>query len=153
MSLTLQQIADRIEIQDLLNRWALIVDTRNWDEYASCFTDDAVVDFSEIGSSGHNVEEHRAFLEMAAPHFAAMQHLLGNTTFVELGDDTARTRTICLAPTVLHDEQVFFTGVWYHDVLRRTTEGWRIKERYTEKVYFHNQPSGFEVPAEPLADA
>ena len=53
----------------------------------------------------------------------------------------------------MHDEQVFFTGVWYHDVLRRTPEGWRIKERYTEKVYFHNQPSGFEVPSEPLADA
>ena len=31
--------------------------------------------------------------------------------------------------------------------LVRTPDGWRIKERYEEKSYFHNVPSDFKTPS------
>jgi hypothetical protein len=41
---------------------------------------------------------------------------------------------------------VFFCGLWYRDVLVRTPEGWRIRERVEEKSFFHNLPADFAVP-------
>jgi hypothetical protein len=41
------------------------------------------------------------------------------------------------------DTQVFFQGLWYHDVLRRTPAGWRIAERVERDYYVHNMPEGF----------
>jgi hypothetical protein len=40
-------------------------------------------------------------------------------------------------------QQVLFQGLWYHDVLRRTPDGWRIAERSEVKSYTHNVPEGF----------
>jgi hypothetical protein len=65
-------------------------------------------------------------------------------TVLELDGDTARARTICHNPMVLDrgegQTHVFFCGLWYRDVLVRTPQGWRIKDRYEERSYFHNAP-------------
>ena len=47
--MTPQEIADRIEIDDLITRYATAVDTKDWDLYRTVFTDDAVIDYTSAG--------------------------------------------------------------------------------------------------------
>ncbi|HET6811413.1 MAG TPA: nuclear transport factor 2 family protein [Acidimicrobiales bacterium] len=141
--LSLQEISDRLEIQDLLVRYSHAVDSRDWDAFERVFTEDAVIDYTEMGGPRGGVKETRAFLESAMPMFSSFQHMIANTV-LELDGDTARARTICHNPMVLDrgegQTHVFFCGLWYRDVLVRTPQGWRIKDRYEERAYFHNAP-------------
>jgi 3-phenylpropionate/cinnamic acid dioxygenase small subunit len=141
--LSLQEISDRLEIQELLVRYSHAVDTRDWDAFERVFTDDAVIDYTEMGGPRGGVKETRAFLESAMPMFSSFQHMIGNTV-LELDGDTARARTICHNPMVLDrgegQTHTFFCGLWYRDVLVRTPQGWRIRDRYEERSYMHNVP-------------
>ena len=143
MTLSLQEISDRMEIQDLLTAYSHAIDTRSWDALDDVFTEDAHIDYKEMGGSAGNVSETKDFLIKAMPMFSSFQHMIANTV-LELDGDTARARTICHNPMVLDrgegQTHVFFCGLWYRDVLVRTPEGWRIKDRYEERAYFHNVP-------------
>ena len=63
--------------------------------------------------------------------------------FLELTAETARTRTLVFAATMMPNEAVFFIGAWYHDELRKTGDGWRISRRRAERVYTHNFPEEY----------
>lgn len=145
-----QEISDRLEIQDLLVRYSHAVDTQDWDEFEGVFTDDAVIDYTEMGGPRGGVRDTRNFLETTMPTFAGYQHMVSNTTLTFDGD-TATARTICHNPMILDRgngaTQVFFCGLWYRDALVRTPDGWRIRERYEERCYFHNVPEDFATPA------
>ena len=144
----MQEISDRLEIQELLIRYSDAVDRADWDAFEQVFTDDAVIDYTEMGGPRGGVKETRAFLESAMPMFSCFQHMVANTV-LDLGGDTARARTICHNPMVIDrgegSTHVFFCGLWYRDELVRTPEGWRIKDRYEERSYFHNLPPEIAV--------
>jgi hypothetical protein len=53
-----QLLIDRLEIDDLLTRYTVALDTREWDLLATVFTPDATIDYT---SSPHRV------LRLAAP--------------------------------------------------------------------------------------
>ena len=151
--LTLEEISDRMEIQELLYRYSLHLDRQEWDQLAKVFTPDAEIDYSEMGGSKGNLEETMSFLKMAMPNFASYQHMVSNIV-IDFDPDgkTARSRCILHNPMVIDkgggDTHTFFCGLWYRDLLVRTPEGWRIKERVEEKSYMHNVPANFEVPAD-----
>jgi hypothetical protein len=141
--MSLQQISDRLEINELLVRYSHAVDTRDWALFATVFTPDAVIDYTEMGGPRGTVPETVEFLSSTMPTFSSYQHMVGNTV-LELDGDTAKARTICFNPMVLDRGEgathVFFCGLWYRDALVRTPDGWRIKERYEERSYIHNFP-------------
>ena len=131
--LTLQEISDRLEIADLLARYSAAIDSRDWDDLDRLFTDDAVIDYSEMGGIRGSLAEQKAFLAQVMPGFAGFQHLTATSTF-DIEGDVARVRTICFNPMVVTDEQqVLFCGLWYRDVLVRTPDGWRISERHEDR--------------------
>jgi hypothetical protein len=131
--LSLQEISDRMEIGDLLARYSAAIDGRAWHELDALFTDDAVIDYSEMGGIRGSLAEQKAFLASVMPSFAGFQHLTATSTF-DIDGDTARVRTICFNPMVVTDErQVLFCGLWYRDVLVRTPDGWRIRERHEDR--------------------
>ena len=142
--MSLQEISDRLEIQELLIRYSHCVDTHDWDGWEQVFTDDAVIDYTEMGGPRGSVKETRAFLESTMPMFSSTQHMLGNTV-LELDGDEARARTICHNPMVLDAEgkpHIFVCGLWYRDLIVRTPDGWRIKDRYEERSFIDNLPPG-----------
>jgi 3-phenylpropionate/cinnamic acid dioxygenase small subunit len=148
--LSLQEISDRMEIQDLFVRYSHAVDTKDWDLYRTVFTEDAYIDYAEMGGSKGDLEETVSFLAQAMPMFSSTQHMVANTV-LELTGDTAKTRTICFNPMVMETdgkEHVFFCGLWYRDELVRTADGWRISRRYEERSYTYNQPEGLTVPTD-----
>lgn len=148
--LSLQEISDRIEIQELLVRYTHAVDSRDWDLYESVFTPDAFIDYTVFGGPSGGVKEIRGFLEMAMPNFQSFQHMIAAPLLVFVDADTVKGRTIYHNPMVMDiggDKQhVFFCGGWYVDEIVRTADGWRIKQRVEEKSYVHNQPEAFTVP-------
>lgn len=149
--LSLQEISDRLEIQELLVRYSHTVDTRNWDEWEDVFTPDAIIDYTEMGGTRGHVKETRQFLETAMPMFSSFQHMVANTVLEFVDENTVKGRTICHNPMVIDkgngETHVFFCGLWYRDVIVRTEKGWRIKERHEEKCYFHNAPTEMVPPS------
>ena len=150
MTMSIQEISDRLEIQELLASYSYAIDTRDWDALDEVFTPDAFIDDSAMGGSSGSLQETKDFLANALGMFSMFQHMVA-TTKLHIDGDTAHSRTICHNPMVIDqgdgDPHVFFCGLWYRDQFVRTPAGWRIKERVEEKAYFHNLPAGFQVPA------
>lgn len=137
-STMVQQIADRLEIDDLLTRYATAVDNKNWDLYASCFTPDASIDYTSSGGIKGTVAEVKAWLAQIMPTFPMTQHLVVNRV-ITISGDTASCRSCLFNPMGLPDDTngllLFFEGGYYSDKLVRTADGWRICERIEESTY------------------
>jgi 3-phenylpropionate/cinnamic acid dioxygenase small subunit len=140
-----QEMSDRWEIQDLVFRYAELIDTRDIEGLRDVFSEDVHVDYSAFGGSVGNLEETLAFLKgaLTADLFPHTQHLNANVQ-VTLNGDTASGRVMCFNPMnmALPDgqSQTFFLGLWYLDQYRRTAEGWRICRREEVKSWVFNTP-------------
>jgi hypothetical protein len=137
--LTLQEISDRLEIQDLLVRYAHAVDTRDWPLFREVFADGAVVDYTAFGGPCGPVDEVVEFLSTVLPLFTATQHMVANCA-IDLDGDTATVRTMCHNPMALAAEPgrepgLLVCGLWYRDTVVRTPKGWRLSERAEDKAY------------------
>ncbi len=144
--LSLQEISDRLEIQDLIHRYAQIIDAKDFDRLREdVFCEDAFIDYSAFGGSKGNLEETIEFLHKAMKIFPNTQHMNSNIQIVvETGADHASGRVMCLNPQEMklpgQDEHIFFCGLWYVDEYRRTDKGWRIANRVEEKSFLFNAP-------------
>ena len=146
--LSLQEISDRLEIQDLLARYCHAIDRRDWAALDGIFTPDALIDYTAMGGASGTLPEIKAYLASALAHFSGFQHLIATSELMITGD-TATARTICHNPMIVDidgAEWPFFCGLWYSDTLLRTEHGWRINRRVEEKSYFFNLPPGFAPP-------
>ena len=143
MPLSLQEISDRLEIQDLLVRYAHCIDARDIDGLDDIFTPDARIDYTAVGGAAGGLAEIKDFLRESLALFSSSQHMIGNTMIDYDDPDTVRARTICHNPMVHRltgEEKVMTVGIWYVDVLVRTPDVWRIKERVEEKCYIDGLP-------------
>ena len=146
----LQEISDRMEIQDLMVAYCYAVDSCDWDALDEVFTPDAIIDYSEMVGVRGNLAEIKRFLASSLSQVAGFQHAI-STTRLKFEGDTARGRTVCFNPITIRKEdgatQVMFMGLWYRDTFVKTPQGWRIRERYEERAYTHNVPPGL-LPVE-----
>lgn len=137
--LSLQEISDRFEIQDLVYRYADIIDQRRFDELEEVFSDDAHIDYSAVGGAVGDKASTIAFLKKALPAFKCFQHLNANLQITVSGD-TATGRVMCFNPQELmlgkEKSQLFMLGLWYNDEYVRTPKGWRMRKR-TEVMSWH----------------
>lgn len=146
MALTLEEVSDRLEIEDVLVRYCYAVDDRNWDGYRKVFTTDAVIDDTITGGVRSGVEEHVEFMKKALSKIKISQHAISTILFDIKGDE-AKLRTHCSCPMVVDlgagKTQVFFQGLWYWHRLVRMQDEWKIKELVEEGYWNHNVPEGF----------
>jgi hypothetical protein len=147
MTMSMQEISDRLEIQDLVTRYSYAIDTRNWEGLDDVFTPDAHIDYSVFGGSVGTLEETKKFLGDTMGMFSNLQHMVSGTTITFTGDadmpDGADAKTQCHNPMTMGDDEnptLMVCGLWYVDKLVRTADGWRIKERVEEKVYMRMFP-------------
>ncbi len=142
MALGLQEISDRLEIQDLLFHYADIIDRQAAEELREVFTSDAAIDYSAFGGAVGDLDATIAFLQEALPAFSNTQHLNANIQ-IRVDGDPAQGRVMCFNPMEMpigDDKQVFMLGLWYVDEYRRTAQGWRISSRREERSWVFNVP-------------
>lgn len=142
MTLSIQEISDRFEIQDLITNYCEIIDKREFDRLDSVFSEDAFIDYSAMGGAKGNRREIIEFLKNVMPMFVNYQHMISNLQ-IKIDGDTATGRIMCFNPMEVGENPVFFLGLWYVDEYVRTPEGWRICKRSEEKSYQFNTPEGF----------
>ncbi|WP_164897600.1 nuclear transport factor 2 family protein [Mesorhizobium sp. M6A.T.Cr.TU.017.01.1.1] len=94
MTLSLQEISDRLEIEQLLIRYCYAVDDRDWEAYRNVFTPDAVLDDTVTGGIRSGVEEHIAFMKGALSKILISQHAI-STILLEVRGDEASARVHC----------------------------------------------------------
>jgi len=143
-SLTLEQVSDRIEIDDLLIRYTVAIDEKDWELLDTVYTPDAKIDYTTSGGIKGAYPEVRAWLAKALAPFTMTQHLISNSV-VEVDGDAATARTMVFNPMGTDDGKgglrMFYVGAWYEDKLVRTDAGWRIAERFERKAFMDVRPA------------
>jgi ketosteroid isomerase-like protein len=143
MPLSLQEMSDRFEIQDLITDYADAIDQCDIDRLDTIFSADAFIDYTAVGGEKGDLAQIKKFLKASLPLFKNSQHLISNFQF-RISGDTATGKVMCFNPMQLDSEKqghpVMFLGLWYHDEYVRTTEGWRISQRVEQKSYHFNTP-------------
>lgn len=152
--MTLEEISDRMEIQQLMIAYSSAIDSRRFDDLDDVFTPDAWIDYSAMGGEKGRYPRIKEYLKEGLGRFPAYYHMIANPD-IRLDGDSATSRTICFNPmeVALADgsRQVMFLGLWYIDRHVRTPDGWRIAERSEETCYAHNVPGGRIEDIAPLS--
>jgi ketosteroid isomerase-like protein len=139
VTLSVQEISDRMEIQELIARYSVALDSRDFDALDALFTDDAVLDYRATGAIRGTLAEMKAFVTEAFAMFEGTQHLTTGTTLTFSGDgNTAHAKSACHNPMVFGGDlkpRMMIVGLWYLDTFERTPDGWRFKERVEQQLY------------------
>ncbi|UUO00716.1 nuclear transport factor 2 family protein [Mycolicibacterium novocastrense] len=133
--LSLEEISDRFEIQQLLIDYSSAIDQKRFDDLDRVFTPDAYIDYRVTGGIDGRFPEVKAWLKDVLPNFPAYYHMLGNVD-IRITGDTGSSRAICFNPMMMGVEgQIYFVGIWYVDEFVRTADGWRMSKRVEEKCF------------------
>ncbi|MDA0978326.1 MAG: nuclear transport factor 2 family protein [Proteobacteria bacterium] len=122
----LNEVADRIALQDVMLRYAAGVDERDMEMYRSCFADDCEIHgFGESVVTGGDAwtEDVKGKLEA----FGATQHMLG-PMLATIDGDTARTRTDVQAQHYMADDPKTTLTLWatYKTDMKKIDGAWKI---------------------------
>jgi 3-phenylpropionate/cinnamic acid dioxygenase small subunit len=131
-STEIRRLLDRAEISEVQLRYATGTDSRDWELFRSCFTDEVEVDFS--AGFGQPVVRVSAddWVQGTAPRmesFKATQHMMTNLVVTFEDDDHAtcvayvRARHHLPNSTGGSDQTVYG---YYTNRFERTAEGWKI---------------------------
>ena len=118
---------DRIEIQDVMLRYAAGADERNLELYRSCFADDCeIVGFGK--ETVHGADNWVAYVTGALERYRVTQHQMG-PVYAEIDGDVAEARTDVQALHCPQDEAAedFVLYATYKTRMRRTDDGWKIQ--------------------------
>ena len=137
--LSLEDVAHRIEIDDLLTRYTIAVDDEQFDLLDSVFTPDAILDYRSGGGPRGPYPEVKAWLARALSSGSpARMHMIGNKQVI-LEGTTARVRAYFFNPFVRDlpngGWDYSLGGGYYNHKLRLTAEGWRSTELYEKRVW------------------
>jgi len=138
-------IEDRLAIRDLIDRWSDAVNEHDWEQFASCFTEDGVWD---VGAPFHlRFEGNKSIVEDVSALIKAQYIVvqMPHCPVIKVNGDTATSRV------TMHE---FMRGpdnsgmqMWgtYYDDLVRTDVGWRFKLRVYRTAYYDDKPPEGEI--------
>ncbi len=125
---------DRDEIADVLLRYTVGIDRRDWKLFRTCFTDLCTVDYGDFGAWQGADALTAAFDEMHKP-FGHTMHSLTNLD-IRVDGDRAEARSYVNAVIIVPGMAGGFqTYGYYDDEIVRTASGWRIERRVLTNVY------------------
>ena len=131
----MQTLGDRLEINDLLTRYAHSVDSKDWALYRSVFTDDAFIDYESAGGIKGDREAVANWLEKTMAGFPMTQHLISNID-VKIDGDRASVRAMFYNPMGMPSGKTFWCGGFYNHSLVRTADGWKSERLIEESSWF-----------------
>jgi hypothetical protein len=153
-------LQDRAEIDDLLARYCMALDTKDWAEFPHILTEDVSWDYSdEFGAAFHGIDEVVAGIRTSIEPHPASMHVPLMTRVWSTGPDTAAGFSHVLSKSVLDGARVPATDAttfevycsWLDEYVR-TPAGWRISKR-TLKVMASSGDATAWDPATPAGQA
>lgn len=132
----LQELTDRLDIAEVLARYCVALDTRDWDLLQQVFAADAACDYGSVGSP-QGIPAIAAAIRGTIGDLDATQHLTGNV-LVDLDGDRATASCYLLSQHVRRGQEggeEYLIGGRYHDELVRTPDGWRIRTRRLDRMW------------------
>lgn len=145
-----EELSDRLEIRELLDHYAAVVDQRRWDALHEVFTADAQVDYTSTGGKQGVLQPVMQWLARALAPWPLNLHCISNVA-IELDGERARSRCYFQAPMGRKREdgsqEIVVNAGWYDDELVRTASGWRIRRRTcTQTMMLGSLPPGYVIP-------
>ena len=134
MTLSIQEISDRIEIDELLQRYSRALDFKNFDELEPLFADGAEFDAGSLGKPT-GAKAIRTMIQGSIGHLDATQHAITRSVIEFAADgDSAEVRTYLLSQHIL-GEAHYWIGAEYADRVVRTPSGWKIAYRRLDRMW------------------
>lgn len=140
-----EQADAKADITAVLLRYATAIDTKNWQLFRSCFTDDVDADYGEIGRWS-DADSITAFMANVHQAMSDTKHMLHNMVIdvVDAGHASAVTYVHTVQALAADPKQWVDAVGQYRDELVSTPDGWRIaRRRFTQTRML----SSFDLPA------
>ena len=145
--LSLGEISDRLEIQQLLVNYSTAIDQRRFDDLDNVFTADAYIDYRAMGGIDGRFAEVKAWLAEVLPDSPTTRTCSACRRF-SLAGDCATARTFCFNPMVFGGAEptestsestsrarrcCWGCGTTTSSV--RTPDGWRMSRRAETRCF------------------
>ncbi|MGZ4465155.1 MAG: nuclear transport factor 2 family protein [Nocardioides sp.] len=135
----LQQLSDRLEIEEVLVRYTRAIDTGDWDALDTVFTPDAHIDYRQSGGIEDAYAVVKPWLAENLPIFPKRMHTLGQVEIRYAGADAAAVAAYFHNPMMLptgdgSEVLVEFGGIYHHRMVR-TADGWRSEDLVEDLVW------------------
>jgi 3-phenylpropionate/cinnamic acid dioxygenase small subunit len=128
-SSALRRLVDKDAIIDLVHRYSYCVDHRLYDEVASLFTEDCVVDYGPDFAMIRGRLALRKMFGHPSGGYRATSHHNANVLVTFDDDDHANVRTSVYAWHQRNDTTTPKVWGYYHDTVERGPGGWLIATR------------------------
>jgi SnoaL-like domain len=127
-----QQVRDRQEIIDTINRIGLTADFRDWSACQACFAESVEVDYTSLMGGEPNIissdtltKQWQLFFDRT---FKTTQHLIGSHSVTPSGNSATclsqfQAHHVLINPT---EERTWTLGGFYVHELVRTIDVWRV---------------------------
>ena len=127
---------------DLLVRYAIAIDSRDWASFRDCFTEDCDADYGEIGH-WHGTDEITAWMASNHDPLGPTLHRITNVTMAS-EPNLVRTRCYVHGVVVLPDRSAAVHAYgWYDDEVVETAVGWQVaRRRFTPVTMELHSPMG-----------
>src|SRR3954447_1859544 len=131
-------MADIDEIQQVKYRYLRALDTKHWDDFAATLTDDVVGRYGEsIGEEHHFTDRESlvTFMRTSLGPEVLTEHRVNHPEITVDGDEA--TGIWYLQDRVIAPDFNFMLigAGFYHDLYRRTPDGWKISETGYDRTY------------------
>ena len=130
---------DVLAIRDVIDRYAVGVDRRDWDLVSTCFTPNCHADYGRSGewtTRGPLID----WLDQIHRDIGPTQHRITNHQVKVDGDiATASSYLDALLQVEHHEYDLLHVVASYHDQLVRSDDGWRIADRRLEDFLWRRQ--------------
>jgi len=148
-----QMLLDAHQIQQCLLKYAVALDSRDFDLLESLFTPDARIDIPAAGV--FDPPGYRAASEAGLGRLDATHHFC-NQPVLRIDGDRAFARTYLVAQHVVNalaPAGTLTIGAWYNDELVRAAGDWRISARTGNAVWWSGNPAVLGLDGVPNAFA
>ena len=142
---TIEELADRLEIDELFNRYVTALDDNTFDLLETVFTQRRSHLLPRRGHGGRLRGRSMTGSRSNASISGCGSISSGIVAWCSMVTMPSSVSTFFFV-AVSHDGNTFFTGGEYHDKLVRTADGWRIADRIERNLWnFGDLPDAPEV--------
>lgn len=121
----------RQDVADLLIRYASGIDRRDWALFRTCFTEDCVADYGEIGT-WHGADEITEWMTRTHAPLGHTMHRITNQAVTSTDDGLAARSYVHVIVRTADGQSGVQAYGYYDDEVVHTDQGWKIaRRRYT----------------------